>query len=58
MNTIFDSSEFFDATGQPRTALGAMAIAGPLLSLIGIIVLIIGGMFLIKYRIKRIKSNR
>jgi glucose uptake protein GlcU len=51
-NTIFGSSEFFDAGGQPKTALGAMAIAGPFLSFIGIIVLIIGGIFLLKDRIK------
>jgi hypothetical protein len=35
-----------------------MAIAGPLLSLIGIIVLIIGGIFLIKDRIRRIRKGR
>jgi hypothetical protein len=51
-NTIFGSNEFFDAGGQPKTALGAMAIAGPVLSFIGIIVLIIGGIFLLKDRIK------
>jgi hypothetical protein len=41
---------------QVRTALDAMAIAEPLLSFIGIIVLIIGGIFLVKYRIKRKKA--
>jgi hypothetical protein len=51
-NVIFGSTEFFDATGQPNTALGAMAIAGPLLSLIGIIILIIGGVFLLRDRIR------
>jgi hypothetical protein len=57
-NTIFDNIEFFDAGGQPKTLLSAMAIAGPLLSLIGIIVLIIRGIFLIKDRIRRIRKGR
>ena len=56
-NAIFGSSEFFDATGQPKTSLGAMAIAGPFLSFIGIIVLIIGGIFLLKDRIRRRGSS-
>jgi|SRR6476620_6107665 len=58
-NTIFGSSEFFDSVGQPKTILGAMAIAGPLLSFVGIIVLLIGGLFLIKdrIRIRKVKSN-
>ena len=56
-NAIFGSSEFFDATGQPKTALSGMAIAGPLLSFIGIIVLIIGGIFLLKDRIRKGKYN-
>ena len=51
-NTIFGSNEFFDAGGQPKTPLGALAITGPFLSFIGIIVLIIGGIFLLKDRIK------
>src|SRR5919198_2545623 len=51
-NTIFGSIEFFDATGQPKTSLSVMAISGPLLSFIGIIVLIIGGIFLLKDRIR------
>ena len=51
-NTIFGSSEFFDARGQPKTPLGVMVIAGPFLSFIGIIVLIIGRIFLLKDRIK------
>src|SRR5919199_1297823 len=51
-SAIFGSSEFFDAAGQPKTALSVMAIAGPLLSFIGIIVLIIGGIFLLKDRIR------
>jgi hypothetical protein len=50
-NTIFGSSEFFDDGGQPKTSLSAMAIAGPFLSFIGIIVLIIGGIFLLRDRI-------
>jgi hypothetical protein len=56
-NAIFGSSEFFDATGQPKTSLSVMAIAGPLLSFIGIIVLIIGGIFLLKDRIRKGKYN-
>ena len=55
-NAIFGSSEFFDAGGQPKTSLGIMAIAGPLLSFIGIIVLIIGGIFLLKDRIRKRKG--
>jgi hypothetical protein len=51
-NTIFGSNEFFDAGGQPKTPLGALAITGSFLSFIGIIVLIIGGIFLLKDRIK------
>ena len=59
-NTVFGSMEFFDAAGQPNTALGAMALAGPLLFIIGIIILIIGGIFLIKDRIRkgRIRKGR
>jgi uncharacterized protein (UPF0333 family) len=56
-SAIFGSSEFFDATGQPKTALSVMAIAGPLLSFIGIIVLIIGGIFLLMVRIRKRKYD-
>jgi uncharacterized membrane protein len=58
-NTVFGSSEFFDANGQPQTALSATAIAGPLFSFIGIVVLIIGGIFLLidRSRRKRRKNN-
>src|SRR5919202_1109581 len=52
-NIIFGSSEFFDVGGQPKTSLGAMAIAGPFLSFIGIIILIIGGILLLKNRLRR-----
>jgi hypothetical protein len=52
VNTIFGSSEFFDAGGQPKTSLSAIAIAGPFLSFIGIIILIIGGIFLLRDRIR------
>jgi len=55
-NIIFGSSEFFDLGGQPNTSLGAMAIAGPLLSFIGIIILIIGGILLLKDRIRKRKK--
>jgi uncharacterized membrane protein len=55
-NIIFGSSEFFDVGGQPNTSLGAMAIAGPLLSFIGIIILIIGGILLLKDRIRKRKK--
>ena len=51
-NTIFGSSEFFGPGGQPNSALSAIAIAGPFLSFVGVIVLIIGGIFLIKDRIR------
>lgn len=57
-NAIFGSIEFFDADGQPKTTLSVMAIAGPLLSLIGIIVLTIGGIFLIRDRTRRIGKGR
>jgi hypothetical protein len=56
-NTIFGSSEFFDTSGQPKISLSSMAIAGPLLSFIGIIVLIIGAIFLLKDRIRRRTRN-
>jgi hypothetical protein len=49
-NTIYGSVEFFDAGGQPKTAFSAIAIAGPLISLIGIIVLIVGAILLLKDR--------
>ena len=52
-NIIFGSSEFFDASGQPKTSLSAMALAGPFLSFIGIIILIIGGILLLKNRLRR-----
>jgi hypothetical protein len=45
-NTLFGNSDFFDANGQPNTILSATAIAGPLLSFVGIIVLIVGGIIL------------
>jgi hypothetical protein len=56
-NTIFGSSEFFDTGGQPKTSLSAMAIAGPSLSFIGIIILIIGGIFLLMDRITRTRRK-
>ena len=56
-NTIFGSGEFFDSGGQPKTILGAMAIAGPLLSFVGIVVLIVGGIFLIRDRIRTRKGR-
>lgn len=46
-NTVFGNSEFFDSNGQPKIILGTAAIAGLLLSFIGIVVLIIGGIFLL-----------
>lgn len=55
---IFGNIEFFDAGGHPKISLSTLAIAGPLLSLIGIIVLIIGGIFLIKDRLRRIRKGR
>src|SRR5919198_874633 len=56
-NTVFGSTEFFDTGGQPQTALSATAIAGPLLSFIGIVVLIIGGIFLLIDRSRRKRRN-
>jgi hypothetical protein len=55
-NIIFGSSEFFDAGGQPKTPLGAMAIAGPFLSFIGIIILIIGGIFSLRDKMRKRKK--
>ena len=52
-NTVFGSSEFFDANGLPHTTLSATAIAGPLLSFIGIVLLVIGGIFVLIDRRKR-----
>ena len=59
-NVIFGSTEFFDSRGQPNTGMSAMAIAGPLLMFIGIVILIIGGVFLLRDRIRnmRIKKGR
>ena len=59
-NTVFGNMEFFDAGGQPNAAMGVMAIAGHLLMLIGVVILIIGGMFLLRDRIRimRIRKGR
>lgn len=59
-NTIFGNSEFFDANGQPSTILSATAIAGPLLSFVGIVVLIVGGviLFIERRRARREKKFR
>ena len=56
-NTIFGSSEFFDAGGQPKTSVSAIAVAGPLLLFIGIIILIVGGILLLKDRIRIRRSG-
>lgn len=56
-NTIFGSSEFFDTRGQPKTSVGAIAVAGPLLLFIGIIILIVGGILLLKDRIRIRRSG-
>jgi uncharacterized membrane protein len=56
-NTVFGSNEFFHAGGQPQIALSATALAGPLLSFIGIIVLVIGGIFLLIDRSRRKRRN-
>jgi hypothetical protein len=44
---------FFDDSGKSETALGPMAIAGPLWSIIGIVVLITGGIFFDKSQEKK-----
>ncbi|HEY7573294.1 MAG TPA: hypothetical protein VH796_18185 [Nitrososphaeraceae archaeon] len=49
-NTIYGSVEFFDAGGQPKTALSTISKAGQLISSIGIIVLIVGAILLLKDR--------
>lgn len=59
-NTAFGNNEFFDSVGQPKATLGAIAIAGPLLSFIGIVVLIIGGIFYFidRRRIRKLKDQK
>jgi uncharacterized membrane protein len=59
-NIAFGNNEFFDNDGQPRATLGATAIAGPLLSFIGIVVLIIGGIFYFidRRRIRKLKDQK
>jgi hypothetical protein len=50
------SSEFFDLGVKPRSALGAMAIAGQLSLFVGIVVLVIGKIFLTKDRRQKKKE--
>lgn len=49
VNTVMGNIEFFDTNGQPEVSISimAMAIAGPSLLLVGVIVLVIGGILLL-----------
>lgn len=57
-NVIFGNREFFDSSGQPNAAMGAMAIAGPLLIFIGVVILIISGVFLLMNRIRNMRIRK
>lgn len=58
-NTVLGNVAFFDANGQPQVALGGAAIAGPFLSFIGIIVLIVGGIIYLidRRKIRKLKDQ-
>lgn len=56
-NTVMGNIEFFDANGQPKVSNSVMAIAGPSLLFIGVIVLIVGGILLLIDRIRGRKSE-
>lgn len=53
-NTLLGNIEFFDVNGQPEVSISimAMAMAGPSLIFIGVVVLIIGGILLLIDRIR------
>ncbi len=51
-NTVMGNIEFFDANGQPKLSSSTMAIAGPSLLFIGVLVLIGGGILLLIDRIQ------
>jgi len=59
-NTILGNVAFFDANGQPNVALGGAAIAGPFLSFIGVIVLIVGGVIYLidRRKIRKLKDQK
>ena len=58
-NIVFGNRDFFDPTGQPMIVLASISIASLLLSFVGIVVLIAGGvvLFVDKRRIRR-KGNQ
>lgn len=51
-STVMGNIDFFDAQGQPKVANSAMAVAGPLLLFIGVIIFIVGGILLLIDRIR------
>jgi uncharacterized membrane protein len=59
-NLAFGNNEFFDSVGQPKATLSATAIAGPFLSFIGFVVLIVGGIFYFidRRRIRKLKDQK
>ena len=59
-NIAFGNNEFFDSAGQPKATLSATAIAGPFLSFIGFVVLIVGGIFYFidRRRIRKLKDQK
>ena len=58
-NTVFGNSDFFDASGQPKIFLGAVAVSGIMLSFVSIIILIAGGIILLidRRKAKRMKPK-
>lgn len=58
-NTLLGNIEFFDTNDQPKVSISimTMAIAGPSLLFIGVLVLIVSGILLLIDRIRRRKSR-
>lgn len=58
-NTLLGNIEFFDTNDQPTVSISimTMAIAGPSLLFIGVLVLIVSGILLLIDRIRRRKSR-
>ena len=58
-NTVFGNSDFFDASGQPKIFLGAVAVSGIMLSFVSILIIIAGGiiLFIDRRRAKRMKPK-
>jgi hypothetical protein len=52
------TSSLFNANGQPNVPLQAIAIAGIVLPIVGFIVLFIGGVILVKDKLKRRRGNK